>query len=1584
MLGKRIINTGGEVSCTTDTTQILDAGTTQSIALYRFEDNAYDTAYASSQSIVSSNKVIDLNVNGYSSGSTITDSTSNSNNATIVGNVTYSNPSGSNGRFNLDGASDYLRISASATFNSAANFTVEGWFKPDNITDLDHFFTIWDSGSNAKLYLRFNGTAGDLNGYVYTSSGGQAANLVTSNSAVRVQANKFNHIVMTYTDGGSGSLAIYINGALAGSATPGAAVNTTGTQDLYIGVLQSYIGSYDFDGEVGQVRFYSSALTASEVLQNFNATRALYTAYDGVSSGVTYVTGKFGKAASYDGSGDQITASNFASLSQVGISMWVNMPNISQQAGLIARYGTNREFAIYMYSGNLTASIYYNGNNGNATQVTASTYMSNNTWHHIAYTANGSTAPKLYIDGSEVGTPQHTDAAKCAYYTSSEPLDIGHFANNSSYNYEGKIDQVRIFSKELSPGEVNSLYNETTTTAALGTISNPSTIAYYKMQDATDETGSYNGTATNVDFNVQGKYGFAGLFNGTNSKISTSLTSLPESFTISCWANAHKASDNYHVIVGNYTTAGGWYLAMNNSMKFVFYNKSGSSASYYQSTATYQYGEWYHFCVVFTHNSDIKAFINGNKETFSASIPAGTNSNGVQIGVVGTYSSSTNTEFDGKIDQVRIFNKAISDVEVTKLYNEVQCANTITTPESYFNTKLYTGTGSAQSITGVGFEPGFVWIKSRTANSYPNNVLQDSVRGPNQYVISDLANAQGTNATFGSFDANGFTLTSGNVTWNGSGSDYVSWNWKAGSLINKSAYFNGSSSKIVLPDNILPDNSTGSSSASVWFRSSSGNTAGDSECILDAYAHDNNKPGWSFFMEPAFGGNPDGHLYLANYSLGGTSGGTSAGYRDGKWHHAAIVLDNPNDTIKVYLDGNTTTPVLSQTASVANVWPFTEMAAIGYQRLSSGDIRYFNGNINQVRIFNKALSASEITTLYNETASTINTLQILGDTSCVAAYLLGTNANDLDTSTPKNATANANVVFNKPGHLTRNNNGTIESTVSALPESGFSVVKYTGNNTDGATVGHGLSFAPEIIIIKNLDSNSTNWMVKVPSIMTDDKNYLYLNDTSAVQTAGSTTFIKTVNSSIFTLGTSGQTNATDDFIAYCFHSIDGYQRIGSYAGNGSADGPFVYTGFEPAWLMIKRTDAAAEWNIFDNKRDTENPRDITLWAQANSSESTASQSGVYDVDFLSNGFQIKNTYNPFNNSSGTYLFWAIAANPDTTAPTKTNSFKAITWAGSGGATNITTVGFKPDLVLWKAVDSASYNWKAINSIRGASRNVYPNLTNAEASDVATTAFIDNGFSFGSGGNGNVSSLNFVGYAWKGLDHDRNLAAINNDGSRPSLVSANPDAGFSVVQHRSAGTFEQFGVGHGLSSAPQAIIMKALTTTGDWYLLTNVIDGSGDYIKFNDVTVKVDITGSASSLFRFDPKTFTNWWSSANTIINFCFHSVDGVSRIATYTGVTGAKRVYTTDDGTSTGSGGFSPSFIIIRNVFVAGAWMVYDSARSSTPDPLNKSLMINYASQEVVQGTYTINVHSDGFTVNSNLGATNANGNTYFYIAFA
>ena len=160
----------GGPPCFTDTTDIFKDNS--GVALYTLDYDAKAAPILPFGTIVEGpSKVIDLDVSGYTSGTTISDKTSNNNNATIFGNVTYAN-----GRFNLDGASDYLKINASTTFNSAANFTVEGWFKPDNITDLDHFFTIWDGGSNSKFYLRFNGTSGDLDGYIYTSSGGVYGN----------------------------------------------------------------------------------------------------------------------------------------------------------------------------------------------------------------------------------------------------------------------------------------------------------------------------------------------------------------------------------------------------------------------------------------------------------------------------------------------------------------------------------------------------------------------------------------------------------------------------------------------------------------------------------------------------------------------------------------------------------------------------------------------------------------------------------------------------------------------------------------------------------------------------------------------------------------------------------------------------------------------------------------------------------------------------------------------------------------------------------------------------------------------------------------------------------------------------------------------------------------------------------------------------------------------------------------------------------------------------------------------------------------------------------------------------------------
>ena len=157
------------------------------------------------------------------------------------------------------------------------------------------------------------------------------------------------------------------------------------------------------------------------------------------------------------------------------------------------------------------------------------------------------------------------------------------------------------------------------------------------------------------------------------------------------------------------------------------------------------------------------------------------------------------------------------------------------------------------------------------------------------------------------------------------------------------------------------------------------------------------------------------------------------------------------------------------------------------------------------------------------------------------------------------------------GTAVTNNEGTIESQVSANPEAGFSVVSYDGNSTAGATVGHGLSQAPEMMIVKskNYPGSSYQWFVYHKDIL--NSTVLILNANNAVISAGNAWNSTDPDNSVFTLGTNGAVNVnTGEYINYCFNSVEGYSKIGSYIGNGNANGPFVYTGFKPAYVMIKR------------------------------------------------------------------------------------------------------------------------------------------------------------------------------------------------------------------------------------------------------------------------------------------------------------------------------------------------------------------------------------------------------------------------------
>tara|TARA_R110002167_G_scaffold132044_1_gene316091 strand:+ start:308 stop:2767 length:2460 start_codon:yes stop_codon:yes gene_type:complete len=216
-------------------------------------------------------------------------------------------------------------------------------------------------------------------------------------------------------------------------------------------------------------------------------------------------------------------------------------------------------------------------------------------------------------------------------------------------------------------------------------------------------------------------------------------------------------------------------------------------------------------------------------------------------------------------------------------------------------------------------------------------------------------------------------------------------------------------------------------------------------------------------------------------------------------------------------------------------------------------------------------------------------------------------------------------------------NPTIASSVSANTTAGFSIVSYAGSGTT-ATVGHGLGVAPELIIIKNRTSTA-EWPIYEESI--GNAKRLELNSTAAEQATNNWDSTSTTASVFTVYGGETRVNiSSNDYIAYCFHSVEGYSKIGVYEGNANADGPFVYTGFQPAFVIIKGVDqAGSSWFLMDNKRDEYNVVDKELFADSNSAEG----SGSRFVDFNSNGFKLR--ANDALNYASTMLYYAVSESP---------------------------------------------------------------------------------------------------------------------------------------------------------------------------------------------------------------------------------------------------------------------------------------------------------------------------------------------------
>ena len=265
------------------------------------------------------------------------------------------------------------------------------------------------------------------------------------------------------------------------------------------------------------------------------------------------------------------------------------------------------------------------------------------------------------------------------------------------------------------------------------------------------------------------------------------------------------------------------------------------------------------------------------------------------------------------------------------------------------------------------------------------------------------------------------------------------------------------------------------------------------------------------------------------------------------------------------------------------------------------------------------------------------------NTNATTLTAFGTDGFTVGSNTGVNPNGNGVVAWNwkaGTGAGSANTDGSINTTYTSVnTTAGFSISKYTGNGTTGATVGHGLGAIPKWIIVKRLDSATTNFQVYHSSMGAE--KYIQLNTTSGQSDSDVLWNDTAPTNQVFSLGNYSHVNYNGSpHIAYCFAEKTGYSKFGSYTGNGNADGTFIYTGFKPAFIMQKKTSGTSDWVIYDNKRDTSNVVTQELKPNSNAAESSNT-----NIDILSNGFKQRANYAYTNNSGATYIYIAFAEAP---------------------------------------------------------------------------------------------------------------------------------------------------------------------------------------------------------------------------------------------------------------------------------------------------------------------------------------------------
>jgi len=515
----------------------------------------------------------------------------------------------------------------------------------------------------------------------------------------------------------------------------------------------------------------------------------------------------------------------------------------------------------------------------------------------------------------------------------------------------------------------------------------------------------------------------------------------------------------------------------------------------------------------------------------------------------------------------------------------------------------------------------------------------------------------------------------------------------------------------------------------------------------------------------------------------------------------------------------------------------------------------------------------------------------------------------------------------------------------------FDVVTYTGDGVAGRTVAHNLGSVPGMVIVKST-SAAYNWMALHRSMSAND--YIRLNSTSGAQAAADVWNSTAPTSTVFTVGTNINTNESGQtYVAYLFaHNAGGFGQsgsenvisCGSYTGNGSSLN--VNLGYEPQWILVRRSSSSDNWRIFDNMRGVAtNGVDANLFANLSNAELASDDR----IDFNATGFTAKLIN---NETSETYIYIAIrrpmkppSSGTEVFSPYNTTSISLADAGSMGngvGATAMYNMGFVTDAIFQKNKSSAT-DWYEGSRLQG-NKYLIPNLTSAEASSV-------------------------------GLFWDSNKAALSYSGTYGTYGFKRASGFFDVVCYTGTGVART--VAHNLTVAPELMIVKARSGADTWKVYVSYLTAA--YALSLNETVQKELQGASlwnstdptSSVFSLGTGNASN--ANNNTFVAYLFASYPGVSKVGSYTGNGSSQTI---NCGFTSGA-----RFVLIKATSTTGNWIVADSARgiNGSTDP---ALYLNSTAAEVT-GFDWIDADSSGFIVNETATiAANTNGVSYIFLA--